>query len=55
MTTDSLQIPQLLAPAGNWECALAAVENGADRSTLVWISSTLECERKISPKQIYRS
>ncbi|MGB3654909.1 MAG: U32 family peptidase, partial [Rivularia sp. (in: cyanobacteria)] len=29
MTTD-LQIPQLLAPAGNWECALAAVENGAD-------------------------
>ncbi|MEB3219060.1 MAG: DUF3656 domain-containing protein [Nostocales cyanobacterium 94392] len=30
MTTDSLQIPELLAPAGNWECAKAAVENGAD-------------------------
>lgn len=24
------QIPELLAPAGNWECAKAAVENGAD-------------------------
>jgi U32 family peptidase len=24
------QCPQLLAPAGNWECAKAAVENGAD-------------------------
>ncbi|BAZ41898.1 peptidase U32 [Calothrix sp. NIES-4101] len=23
-------LPQLLAPAGNWECAKAAVENGAD-------------------------
>lgn len=23
-------IPELLAPAGNWDCALAAVENGAD-------------------------
>ncbi len=22
--------PELLAPAGNWECAKAAVENGAD-------------------------
>ena len=22
--------PQLLAPAGNWECAKAAIENGAD-------------------------
>jgi putative protease len=30
MTTNSPQIPQLLAPAGNWECAKAAVENGAD-------------------------
>ncbi|MGB3638292.1 MAG: DUF3656 domain-containing protein [Rivularia sp. (in: cyanobacteria)] len=30
MTTDSIQIPELLAPAGNWECAKAAVENGAD-------------------------
>ncbi|MEH2070947.1 MAG: DUF3656 domain-containing protein [Nostoc sp.] len=26
----SLQRPELLAPAGNWECAKAAVENGAD-------------------------
>ena len=26
----SLQLPELLAPAGNWECAQAAVENGAD-------------------------
>ena len=24
------QIPELLAPAGDWECARAAVENGAD-------------------------
>ncbi|MCF4969260.1 peptidase U32 family protein, partial [Nostoc sp. CMAA1605] len=23
-------IPEILAPAGNWECAKAAVENGAD-------------------------
>ena len=30
MTTNSSQLPQLLAPAGNWECAKAAVENGAD-------------------------
>jgi len=30
MTIPSFQIPELLAPAGNWECALAAVENGAD-------------------------
>ena len=29
--TGSLQtVPELLAPAGNWECARAAVENGAD-------------------------
>jgi len=26
----SFQRPELLAPAGNWECAKAAVENGAD-------------------------
>ena len=25
-----LRVPELLAPAGNWECARAAVENGAD-------------------------
>ncbi|HEV2319422.1 MAG TPA: peptidase U32 family protein, partial [Verrucomicrobiae bacterium] len=25
-----LRPPELLAPAGNWECARAAVENGAD-------------------------
>ena len=25
-----LQLPKLLAPAGNWDCAKAAVENGAD-------------------------
>src|SRR5215471_4460078 len=24
------QLPELLAPAGDWECARAAVENGAD-------------------------
>ena len=24
------RLPELLAPAGNWECARAAVENGAD-------------------------
>src|ERR1700723_1524422 len=26
----SPQLPELLAPAGDWECAKAAVENGAD-------------------------
>ncbi|MDM9383111.1 DUF3656 domain-containing protein [Chlorogloeopsis sp. ULAP01] len=26
----TFQLPELLAPAGNWECAKAAVENGAD-------------------------
>jgi putative protease len=26
----SLRLPELLAPAGDWECAKAAVENGAD-------------------------
>src|SRR2546425_1090901 len=26
----ALHIPELLAPAGDWECATAAVENGAD-------------------------
>ena len=25
-----LQKPEILAPAGDWECARAAVENGAD-------------------------
>ncbi|WP_157072197.1 hypothetical protein [Picosynechococcus sp. PCC 73109] len=25
-----LHAPELLAPAGNWDCAIAAVENGAD-------------------------
>src|SRR5687768_18563980 len=24
------RVPELLAPAGNWDCAKAAVENGAD-------------------------
>jgi hypothetical protein len=26
----TVRIPELLAPAGDWECAKAAVENGAD-------------------------
>jgi len=26
----AMQLPELLAPAGDWECAKAAVENGAD-------------------------
>ena len=30
LTQLSLQRPELLAPAGNWDCAKAAVENGAD-------------------------
>ncbi|MEM8805009.1 MAG: hypothetical protein AAGF01_03045, partial [Cyanobacteria bacterium P01_G01_bin.38] len=25
-----VRLPELLAPAGTWECAKAAVENGAD-------------------------
>ncbi|MBD2212810.1 U32 family peptidase [Nostoc linckia FACHB-104] len=29
-TTSTLQCPELLAPAGSWDCAKAAVENGAD-------------------------
>src|ERR1041384_8870602 len=28
--TPELRTPELLAPAGDWECARAAVENGAD-------------------------
>src|SRR6266705_2559290 len=28
--TDAFRLPELLAPAGDWECARAAVENGAD-------------------------
>src|SRR5216110_1414531 len=27
---EALTLPELLAPAGDWECAKAAVENGAD-------------------------
>jgi U32 family peptidase len=30
LRTSGLRIPELLAPAGDWECAKAAVENGAD-------------------------
>src|SRR6185369_16405112 len=31
VTTDKARaLPELLAPAGDWECAKAAVENGAD-------------------------
>ena len=29
-TKSTMKIPELLAPAGNWECVKAAVENGAD-------------------------
>ncbi|WP_030006285.1 U32 family peptidase [Picosynechococcus sp. NKBG042902] len=29
-STTRLHTPELLAPAGNWDCAIAAVENGAD-------------------------
>jgi len=29
-TAPALALPELLAPAGDWECARAAVENGAD-------------------------
>ena len=29
-TSNTFQLPELLAPAGNWDCAKAAVENGAD-------------------------
>ena len=28
--TTAVRVPELLAPAGDWECAKAAVENGAD-------------------------
>ncbi|BAY45324.1 peptidase U32 [Scytonema sp. HK-05] len=30
LTLPTFQRPELLAPAGNWDCAKAAVENGAD-------------------------
>ena len=30
MGTGSVHLPELLAPAGDWECVRAAVENGAD-------------------------
>ncbi len=29
-STPSIRLPELLAPAGSWDCAKAAVENGAD-------------------------
>ncbi|MDJ0675022.1 MAG: DUF3656 domain-containing protein [Calothrix sp. MO_167.B42] len=29
-SSSNMQRPEILAPAGNWECAKAAVENGAD-------------------------
>ena len=29
-STPKPQSPELLSPAGNWDCARAAVENGAD-------------------------
>src|SRR6186997_97762 len=29
-TSSGMRCPELLAPAGDWECARAAVENGAD-------------------------
>ncbi len=29
-TNSTMKLPELLAPAGNWECVKAAVENGAD-------------------------
>lgn len=29
-STNTLHIPELLSPAGNYECALAAIQNGAD-------------------------
>src|ERR1041385_6155340 len=29
-STHPFHLPELLAPAGDWECARAAVENGAD-------------------------
>src|SRR5215813_5371638 len=28
--SEPFQLPELLAPAGDWDCARAAVENGAD-------------------------
>ena len=30
LVTAARRVPELLAPAGNWDCARAAVENGAD-------------------------
>src|SRR5215813_8469544 len=30
MTTEPTTLPELLAPAGDWECLRAAVANGAD-------------------------
>ena len=30
MTSPQVSIVELLAPAGNWDCARAAIENGAD-------------------------
>src|SRR5258705_10821103 len=29
-SSPALHVPELLAPAGDWDCARAAVENGAD-------------------------
>jgi|GEM_PF-4172586 putative protease len=46
----SLQRPELLAPAGNWDCAKAAVENGADA---IYFGLTPECGQKILLRRTY--
>ena len=42
-------IPELLAPAGDWECAKAAVENGADAIYLPSLTWRAPSAASLSP------
>ena len=48
-------LPELLAPAGDWDCAKAAVENGADAIYFGLDKFNAQCARTISPRPICRS
>ena len=45
-SSQAIKLPDLLAPAGNWECAKAAVANGADAIYfgLDWFNARMRSE-----------
>jgi len=45
-------LPELLAPAGDWDCARAAVENGADAIYFGLDRFNARCGRKTSAMRI---